>query len=63
MQKELDAVIQQGVIQITRLLKNSETGVSNGEASAPDEDQFNLNRKKQIYLRGICVCVTVGSNL
>ncbi|XP_017774376.1 PREDICTED: ATP-dependent RNA helicase SUV3 homolog, mitochondrial [Nicrophorus vespilloides] len=49
MQKELDAVIQQGVVQITRLLRNSETGVSSG--GTPDEDEFSLNSNKQNYLR------------
>lgn len=53
MQKELDAIIQQGVIQLTRLLKNSETGVSSGASAAPDEDEFSINRKKQTYLRGM----------
>lgn len=52
MQRELDAVIQQGVVQITRLLRNSETGVSSGTVSAPDEDEFVINSKKQNYLRG-----------
>lgn len=52
MQKELDSVIQQGVVQLTRLLRNSETGISSGDPSAPDEDEFALNRKKQSYLRG-----------
>ncbi|KRT80085.1 helicase, partial [Oryctes borbonicus] len=52
MQKELDGVIQQGVVQITRLLRNSETGVSSGTGVAPDEDEFALNRRKQTYLRG-----------
>lgn len=52
MQKELDAVIQQGVVQITRLLRNSETGVSSGTGRALDEDDFQLSRKKHSYLRG-----------
>ncbi|GJQ83874.1 hypothetical protein Trydic_g6752 [Trypoxylus dichotomus] len=52
MQKELDGVIQQGVVQITRLLRNSETGVSSGTGAAPDEDEFAVNRRKQTYLRG-----------
>ncbi|KAI4462122.1 atp-dependent rna and dna helicase [Holotrichia oblita] len=52
MQKELDVVIQQGVVQITRLLRNSETGVSSGTGGAPDEDDFALSRKKHSYLRG-----------
>lgn len=51
-QKELDAVIQDGVIQLTRLLKNSETGVSSGTVSAPDEDHFALNTQKNNYFRG-----------
>lgn len=57
-QRELDAVIQQGVVQLTRLLRNSETGVSSGDAAAPDEDEFSINRQKQTYLRGnICLIV------
>ncbi|KAB0794526.1 hypothetical protein PPYR_11365 [Photinus pyralis] len=51
MQKELDAIIQQGVVQLTRLLRNSETVVSSGASAAPDEDQFSINRRKQNYLR------------
>lgn len=51
MQRELDAVIQQGVIQITRLLRNSETGISSGTSAAPDEDEFAIHNKKQNYLR------------
>lgn len=58
MQRELDAVIQQGVVQITRLLRNSETGVSSGTVAAPDEDEFEINSKKN-YLRGnfSCLCI------
>ena len=53
MQKELDqVVIQQGVVQLTRLLKNSETKVSSGSAAAPDEDEFTLSRQRQNYFRG-----------
>lgn len=53
MQKELDAVIQQGVIQITRLLKNSENYISSGTSSAvAAEDDFSLTQQKQSYLRG-----------
>ncbi|XP_065173456.1 ATP-dependent RNA helicase SUV3 homolog, mitochondrial isoform X2 [Atheta coriaria] len=52
MQKELDAVIQQGVVQITRLLRNSETGIASGDAAAPDEDAYALRRKQQNYLQG-----------
>ncbi|XP_060528380.1 ATP-dependent RNA helicase SUV3 homolog, mitochondrial [Cylas formicarius] len=51
MQKELDQIIQQGVVQLTRLLKNSETGISSG-TSAADDDEFDSHRKKQRYLRG-----------
>lgn len=50
MQKELDAIIQQGVIQITRLLRNSEVGT----AVTPDEDEFVINSRKHNYLRGYC---------
>jgi ATP-dependent RNA helicase SUPV3L1/SUV3 len=53
MQTELDSMIQQGVFQLTRLLKNSETGVSSGTSAAIDEDDFAINRQKQSYLRGI----------
>ncbi|KAL3268936.1 hypothetical protein HHI36_008023 [Cryptolaemus montrouzieri] len=51
MQKELDAIIQQGVVQITRLLKNSESVISSGTSSAAAEDEFSLTRQKQHYLR------------
>lgn len=51
MQKELDAVIQEGIIQLTTLLKNSETGSSSGVASTADEDDFELNTQKQQYYR------------
>ncbi|XP_045475671.1 ATP-dependent RNA helicase SUV3 homolog, mitochondrial isoform X1 [Harmonia axyridis] len=52
MQKELDAIIQQGVKQITRLLKNSENYISSGTSSAASaDDDFSLNRQKQSYLR------------
>lgn len=47
-QKELDDIIQQGVFQITRLLKNSETSVSN---NTPDEDSFMLNQRRSQYYR------------
>ncbi|CAG9772848.1 unnamed protein product [Ceutorhynchus assimilis] len=50
MQKELDQIIQQGVVQLTRLLRNSETGISSGTSGADDE-QFDSNTKKQNYLR------------
>uniref|UniRef100_A0A6M2DHU9 ATP-dependent RNA helicase SUV3 homolog, mitochondrial n=1 Tax=Xenopsylla cheopis TaxID=163159 RepID=A0A6M2DHU9_XENCH len=47
-QKELDAIIQQGVFQITRLLKNSESGVS---SNTPDEDSISINHRRNSYLR------------
>lgn len=50
MQKELDQIIQQGVVHLTRLLKNSETGISSGTSKANDEE-FDINTKKQNYLR------------
>lgn len=50
MQKELDQIIQQGVVQLTRLLRNSETGISSGTSKA-DEEVFDSNNKKQHYLR------------
>ncbi|KAF2902033.1 hypothetical protein ILUMI_04132 [Ignelater luminosus] len=45
MQKELDAVIQQGVVQLTRLLRNSETDFSSYE------DVVSINKRKQNYLK------------
>nr|CAD7574871.1 unnamed protein product [Timema californicum] len=51
MQKELDAIIQQGVFQLTRLLRNSETAVSSGTMSV-DDDEFAIQQQKQTYLRG-----------
>ncbi|XP_023310678.1 ATP-dependent RNA helicase SUV3 homolog, mitochondrial isoform X1 [Anoplophora glabripennis] len=50
MQRELDQIIQQGVMQLTRLLRNSETGISSGTLAADDEE-FSANRLKQSYLR------------
>ncbi|XP_034944631.1 ATP-dependent RNA helicase SUV3 homolog, mitochondrial [Chelonus insularis] len=50
-QKELDAIIQDGIIQLTKLLKNSETGVSSVAGVVPDEDDFELNTQKQQYFR------------
>uniref|UniRef100_A0A1B6MUP0 ATP-dependent RNA helicase SUV3 homolog, mitochondrial n=1 Tax=Graphocephala atropunctata TaxID=36148 RepID=A0A1B6MUP0_9HEMI len=51
MQTELDDVIQRGVMQLTRLLHNSETGVSSGTGTDTQE-QFSLQQNKQAYLRG-----------
>ena len=59
MQTELDSMIQQGVFQLTRLLKNSETGVSSGTSAAIDEDDFAINRQKQSYLQGIMFWFTI----
>lgn len=48
-QKELDDLIQQGVFQITRLLKNSEAAASSG----PDVDPYALSQKRSAtYYRG-----------
>ncbi|XP_026465401.1 ATP-dependent RNA helicase SUV3 homolog, mitochondrial-like [Ctenocephalides felis] len=47
-QKELDAIIQQGVFQITRLLKNSENVIS---TNTPDEDSISINHRRNNYLR------------
>lgn len=51
LQKELDLIIQEGVFQLTRLLKNSETSISSGAGSAPDEDSYTMSRQKQSYYR------------
>ncbi|CAG9835669.1 unnamed protein product [Diabrotica balteata] len=51
MQRELDQIIQQGIVQLTRLLRNSETGISSGTGAADDEE-FAMSRQKQTYLRG-----------
>lgn len=51
MHKELDAVIQEGVFQITKLLKNSETNLVSAAMTAIDEDNFELNAQKKNYLR------------
>lgn len=51
LQKELDLIIQEGVFQLTRLLKNSETSISSGAGSAPDEDLYTMSRQKQSYYR------------
>jgi ATP-dependent RNA helicase SUPV3L1/SUV3 len=48
-QRELDEIIQQGVIQITKLLKNSETAISSNQ---PDEEAFTINQKKEMAMRG-----------
>jgi len=51
MQKELDAIIQTGIVQLTRLLKNSETG-TNSATNVSDDDNFEINTQKQNYYRG-----------
>ena len=48
-QKELDEIIQQGVIQITKLLQNSESAISSNQ---PDEDSFVLSQNKEHAIRG-----------
>lgn len=48
-QKELDEIIQQGVIQITKLLQNSESAISSNQ---PDEDSFALSQNKEHAMRG-----------
>ncbi|XP_071440725.1 ATP-dependent RNA helicase SUV3 homolog, mitochondrial [Hetaerina americana] len=67
MQSELDKIIQEGVLQLTRLLRNSESsgsgvpilGVSGtDDARIPltppgsDEDDFIMRQKRQSYYRG-----------
>ena len=49
-QKELDDIIREGVFQITRLLKNTDSITS---ASGLDEDSINMNQKKNQYYRGV----------
>lgn len=48
-QQELDEIIQQGVFQITKLLKNSETPIS---SNRPDEDSFSISQRKGNSFRG-----------
>jgi len=48
-QAELDDIIEQGVVQITRLLRNSE---NSNPSSDSIEDDFNAARHKHNYLRG-----------
>ena len=43
MARELDQIIQAGVIQITRLLRNAETSVSS--AADDEEDDFEIQRR------------------
>jgi len=46
MQRELDQIIQSGVVNITKLLRNSETSVSSGVAE-DGEDEFEIQRRVQ----------------
>jgi len=46
MQRELDQIIQAGVVNITKLVRNSETSVSSGVAE-DDEDEFEIRRRVQ----------------
>lgn len=48
MQKELDDIIQLGVFQITKLLRNSESPIS---TNTPDEDTFSISQRKNKYYR------------
>ncbi|CAH0384021.1 unnamed protein product [Bemisia tabaci] len=47
MQNELDAIIQEGIIQLTRLLKNADK-----PSPLPLEDDFDSKQKQDQYLRG-----------
>lgn len=51
-QKELDSIIQSSIIQLTVLLRNSETGISSGAASVADADNFHINTQKQHHGQG-----------
>jgi len=44
MQRELDQIIQAGVVNITRLVRNSETSVSSG-VGEDAEDEFEIQRR------------------
>jgi len=46
MQRELDQIIQSGVVNITKLLRNSETSVSSG-IGEDGEDEFEMKRRIQ----------------
>jgi len=46
MQRELDQIIQAGVVNITKLLRNSETSVSSG-VGEDGEDEFEIQRRVQ----------------
>jgi len=52
MQHELDEIIQVGVHNITRLLRNSESGITSLPSTATDDDSFTMKRKKETYSKG-----------
>jgi len=49
MQRELDQIIQAGIVNITKLLRNSETSVSSGVAE-DGEDEFEIKQRVQQQL-------------
>jgi len=49
MQRELDQIIQSSVINITKLVHNSETTVSSGVAE-DGEDEFEMKRRVQLRM-------------
>lgn len=51
LQTELDGMIEAGVAQITRLLKNSDTRTSN--TAADTEENFIMDQRKRHSYRGI----------
>ncbi|KAG8233333.1 hypothetical protein J437_LFUL010883 [Ladona fulva] len=67
MQKELDKIIQEGVLQLTRLLRNSENGVASiapvtggskdgglrGPEPGSEEDDFLMQQQRQVYFRKV----------
>lgn len=48
-QQELDDIIQQGVLQITKLLQNSETAISSNQV---DEDTFSMSQRRVTSIKG-----------
>lgn len=48
-QKDLDDLIQQGVFQITRLLKNTEKAASNTQ----DVDPYTISQRSSSYSKGL----------
>ncbi|KAG5670604.1 hypothetical protein PVAND_000854 [Polypedilum vanderplanki] len=50
-QKELDEIIQQGVVQITKLLQNSESG-SVTSSGQPEDDSFSQKKESSIRSDG-----------